>query len=86
MCEIGAATLAHETLAEEEDDVDWACKMADGRCPAEIGSDCWEAATQWGSALDGAAWGGRSETLEAVAAGMCGGGFAETLDTPELCE
>ena len=91
----------HETLFDDEDDVDWACKMVGGRCPAEIGdrrlgpadstaeesappdgeladirmrgdsaADCsdddrlceagesWEAATQWGSALDGAAWGG----------------------------
>ena len=120
MCEIGAATLAHETLAEEADDVDWDCRMADGRRPAEIGCECWEAATQWGSALDGAAWGGRLDMLEVVAAGsappgfepvnffaaavdheptkrssagaevdlvvVAGGGLAETLDAPELCE
>ena len=47
--------------------------MADGICPAEI--VCWGTATQWGSALDGAAWGGRSATLETVAAALLPPGF-----------
>ena len=63
MCDIGLGTLPHETLNEDEDDVGLAGKTAEGMRPAEI--DWWGAATQWGSALDGTAWGGRSAKASA---------------------